>query len=117
MVHLIEELDICGPIHVRWMYTMEWNLKTLKGYVRNRARPEASMAVGYVIDEAFGFCTEYIQIYSVTSRKIWDDKEDPIMNDKILEGIGRPKILIPKIRNWIHEFVVNNVAPLESWKE
>jgi hypothetical protein len=33
LVHLIEELDICGPIHVRWMYPMERYLKTLKGYV------------------------------------------------------------------------------------
>ena len=39
------------------------------------------------------------------------------MNDEILEGVVRPKILTPKIRDWIHEFVVNNVAPLESWRE
>ena len=57
LVHLVEELDICGPVHVRWMYPMERYLKTLKGYVRNRARPEASMAEGYAIDEALGFCT------------------------------------------------------------
>ena len=40
---------------------------------------------------------------------VWDDKEDPIMNDKILEGVGRPMIPTLKIRDWIHEFVVNNV--------
>ena len=117
LVHLVEELDICGPVHVRWMYPMERYLKTLKGYVRNRARPEASMAEGYAIDEALGFCTEYMQSYTVTSRRVWDDKEDPTMNDEILEGVGRPRILTPKIRDWIHEFVVNNVAPLEPWRE
>jgi hypothetical protein len=117
LVHLIEELDICGPIHVRWMYPMERYLKTLKGYVRNRNRPEASMAEGYAIDEALGFCTEYMTSYSITSRRVWDDKEDPTMNDEILEGVGRSRILTPKIRDWIHEFVVNNVAPLESWRE
>jgi hypothetical protein len=117
LVHLIEELDICGPIHVRWMYHMERYLKTLKGYVRNRNRPEASMAEGYAIDDALGFCTEYMTSYSITNRRVWDDKEDPTMNDKILEGVGRPRILIPKIRDWIHEFVVNNVAPLELWRE
>jgi hypothetical protein len=117
LVHLVEELDICGPVHVRWMYPMERYLKTLKGYVRNRARPEASMAEGYAIDEAFGFCTEYMQSYTVTSRRVWDDKEDPTMNDEILEGVGRPRILTPKIRDWIHKFVVNNVALLEPWRE
>ena len=88
-------------------------LKTLKGYVRNRARSEASMAEGYAIDEAFGFCIEYMQSYMHTSRRIWDDKDDPTMNDEILEGVGRQMTLTPKIREWIHEFVVNNVAPLE----
>ena len=44
LVHLVEELDICGPVHVRWMYPMEKYLKALNGYVRNRAKLEASMA-------------------------------------------------------------------------
>ena len=74
LVHLVEELDICGPVHVRCMYPMERYLKTLKGYVRNRARSEASMAEGHVIDEVFGFCTEYMPSYTVTSRRVWDDK-------------------------------------------
>jgi hypothetical protein len=99
LVHLVEELDICGSVHVRWMYPMERYLKTLKGYVQNRARPEVSMAEGYVIDEVFGFCTEYMQTYIITSRRVWDDKEDPTMNDEILEGVGRPKIRTPKIRD------------------
>ena len=98
-VHLVEELNICGPVHVCWMYSMKRYLKTLKGYVQNRAGPEASMAEGYAIEEVFGFCTEYMQTYTITSRKVWDDKDDPTMNDEILEGVGRPKILTPKIRD------------------
>jgi len=74
------------------------------------------MAEGYVIDEAFGFCTDYMQTYTITSRKVCDDKDDPTMNDEILKGVGRLKILTPKIRDWLHEFVVNNVAPSESWR-
>ena len=105
MTHLVVHLDICGPIHVRWMYPIEKYLKTLKGYIRNRNRPEASMAEEYAIDAAFGFCTEYMTSYFITSRNIWDDKEYSTMNDEILEGVGRPRILTPKIRDWIHEFV------------
>ena len=33
-IHLVQQLDICGPVHTRWMYPMERYLKTLKGYVR-----------------------------------------------------------------------------------
>ena len=82
---------------------MERYLKTLKGYVQNRARPEASMVEGYVIDEVLGFCTKYTQSYTVTSHKVEDDNEDPTINDEKLEGVGWPRILTPKIRDWIHE--------------
>jgi hypothetical protein len=37
MVHLVEELFICGPVHMRWMYLMERYMKFLKEYVRTKA--------------------------------------------------------------------------------
>lgn len=116
VLHLVEEVEICGPVHTRWMYPIERYLKTLKGYVRNRARPEGSMAEGYAIVEALGFCTEYMQEYTVTTRRVWDDKEDPSMYDEILEGSGRTRRLSPDLEQWIHEFVLNNAAPLEDWR-
>jgi hypothetical protein len=33
MVHFIEELDVCGPVHTRWMYCIEWTNKVFKGYL------------------------------------------------------------------------------------
>jgi hypothetical protein len=33
VVHLVEEVEICGLVHTRWMYPIERYLKTLKGYV------------------------------------------------------------------------------------
>ena len=116
VVHLVEEVEICGPVHTRWMYPIERYLKTLKGYVRNRSRPEGCMAKGYAIVEALGFCTEYMQDYTVTIQRVWDDKEDPSMYDEILEGGARARHLPPNLRQWIHEFVVNNAAPLEEWR-
>jgi hypothetical protein len=50
-IHLVEELFICGPMHTRWMYPMERYMKNLKDYVRTYARPEASMAEGYVMSK------------------------------------------------------------------
>ena len=52
---------------------MERYLKRLKGYVRQRAQPKASMARGYIIDEALGFCIEYMQDCELTRRRTWDD--------------------------------------------
>lgn len=48
-IHLVQQLDICGPVHTRWMYPIERYMKILKGYVRQRAQPEGSMARGYIM--------------------------------------------------------------------
>jgi hypothetical protein len=33
ILQVVEELEICGPIHNRWMYPIERAMKTFKGYV------------------------------------------------------------------------------------
>jgi hypothetical protein len=67
--HLVEELDLCGPVSTRWMYPVERYMKTLKHYVRNLTRPEASMAEGYVKDECLRFITGYMQRFEVVDRR------------------------------------------------
>ncbi len=27
LLHVVDELDVCGPIHNRWMYPMEWMIR------------------------------------------------------------------------------------------
>ena len=39
-VHLVRETQLCGPCYMRWMYPFERYMKILKGYVKNRSRPE-----------------------------------------------------------------------------
>ncbi len=65
------------------MYLVEHYMKTLKSYVRNKARPKGSMAKGYAIEEALRF-------YTTTKQRVWDDKEDPCMVDEVVEGNGCP---------------------------
>ncbi|GJX88616.1 DIE2/ALG10 family protein [Tanacetum coccineum] len=56
MVYLVIHLPIEAlegwPIRPRWMYPFERYIKKLKGYVRNKAKPEGSIAEGYVAEEA-----------------------------------------------------------------
>jgi hypothetical protein len=70
MIHLIEELYICGLVHCRWMYPIERYMKTLKDYMRTYARPEASIAKGYHMSETLGYSMEYMQRLQGTSRRI-----------------------------------------------
>nr|GEV18461.1 hypothetical protein [Tanacetum cinerariifolium] len=50
-----------GPICPRWMFLFERYMKKLKGYVRNKAKPEGSIAVGYVAEEALTFSSYYFR--------------------------------------------------------
>ena len=43
----------------RWMYPIERYLRTLKGYVRNKAHPEGSIAERYISEECMTFCSWY----------------------------------------------------------
>lgn len=70
LVHLVDELEACGLVGGRWMYPCEIYSGTLKSFVGNRAQPEASMAKGYVAEEALGFCTEYLHLEKYTKRHI-----------------------------------------------
>jgi len=40
-VHLVRETQHYGPAYMRWMYPVERYMKILKGYIKNRSRPEA----------------------------------------------------------------------------
>jgi hypothetical protein len=56
-LHVVEELDVCGLVHAKWMYPIEQALKMFKTYLRNRARPKASMVERYIYDKTIGFVT------------------------------------------------------------
>jgi hypothetical protein len=101
--HLVEELDLCGPVSTRWMYPVERYMKTLKNYVRNMARPEASMAEGYVKDECLGFITEYMQRFEVVDRRVWDADEEYGDAEEVLEGAGTSFIMSPPLRELAHQ--------------
>ncbi|XP_060970206.1 uncharacterized protein LOC133037273 [Cannabis sativa] len=51
---------MCGPVYLRWMYPMERYMKILKGYVRNRSRPEGSIVESYIVEEAVEFCSDFL---------------------------------------------------------
>ncbi|GJT94947.1 putative reverse transcriptase domain, ribonuclease H-like domain, aspartic peptidase domain protein [Tanacetum coccineum] len=63
MIHLVIHLPLealeGGPIRPRWMFPFERFIKKLKGYVRNKAKPEGSITEGYVAEEALTFSSHY----------------------------------------------------------
>ncbi|GJR29561.1 uncharacterized protein Tco_1105793 [Tanacetum coccineum] len=55
--HIVREIKMCGPPSLRNMYPFERYMGYLKGYVRNRSRPEASIVKGYAAEEVIEFGT------------------------------------------------------------
>ncbi len=113
-LHIVEELDICGLVHTRWMYPIEWAMKVFKGYVHHRSRPEASMAEGYIFDETIGFVTKYLQDFHVRC-KIWDADEEEGVYGEVVEGAATKLTLDPVARDVAHQYVITNVACLTPW--
>ncbi|XP_031127671.1 uncharacterized protein LOC116029770 [Ipomoea triloba] len=60
VVHLVREIRQCDPAYLRLMCPFERYMKVLKGYVRNRYRPEASIVESYIAEEVTEFYTEYL---------------------------------------------------------
>jgi hypothetical protein len=84
VLHLVEELDICGHVHARWMYGVERYLGVLKGFVWNWARPEACIATGYAFEESLGFITYYLRQYNPMQRPIWESEQDEMDVGEVL---------------------------------
>lgn len=69
VIHLIEELDICGLVHSHWMYPIEHAMKDLKGYVQNLCKLKGCMVERYIFDEVLGLCTKHMQRFQATRRR------------------------------------------------
>jgi hypothetical protein len=114
IMHLVDELEICGPIGDKWCYPMEKYLSVLKRYVRNKARLEACMAFGFMYDEALGFCTKYFALYPHTHRHMWDANEKEVDISEVLERHVQFKRLNAMELEAIHEHVITNSVAIDA---
>jgi len=115
-IHLVEEMFICGPVQTRSMYPFERYMKVLKGFVKNKSKPEGSMAYGFMREESIGFMSEYLSEYNATTKRAWDDEEEPAMYDEILEGAKRDWVMTEEFIKLIHAFVLDNTAHMETYR-
>lgn len=84
-IHLATEVKLAGPVYYRWMYPVERYLGTLKSYVRNRGKPEGSIARGYLAEECLTFCSLYLADYVET--KINRIPRNENLNNKVTCGL------------------------------
>ena len=126
-IHLSREAILGGPVHSRWMYQVERYLGHLKKYVIKKARPEGSIAEGYIVQEAITLCSQYLR--GVQSKFSIRKRDDDLLKDKrnysleVFRPVGHPvgkneyhylsRHLLDKAK-W---FVLNNCPDGESYIE
>ncbi|XP_073309921.1 uncharacterized protein [Primulina huaijiensis] len=101
-IHLAREARLCGPVQFRWMYPFERFMKTLKGFVKNRARPEGCIAECYLAEERMIFCSAYIK------------KASTIVEGRLISK-GKEKILEDHVLQAAHRYVLFKTAEVEPY--
>ncbi|XP_022850555.1 uncharacterized protein LOC111372431 [Olea europaea var. sylvestris] len=116
-IHLGREVRIGGPVQYRWMYPFERFMKTIKGYVKNRSRPEGCIAERYLADECMHFCSGYMtQAAEVGVRH---NRNEDFENGTTIVGCtiskGKSKILSQEMLEVAHRYVLFNSAAVEPY--
>ncbi|CAI8590840.1 unnamed protein product [Vicia faba] len=89
-----KEVKLGGPVHYRWMYPIERYLGKLKSYVRNKAKPEGSIAEGYRFEEILTFCSRYLENIETRWNQPGRVDEDPIDD---IQTASRVAELFPRV--------------------
>ena len=73
LIHQVEEIELCGPVHTRSMWMVERHLKSLKALVRQRARPKGSMVEGYMVYQTLVYISDYLPDLGrkINMHRIW----------------------------------------------
>ena len=98
------------------MYPFKRYMKGLKGFVTNKAKPKGNIVAAYLKEESIGFLNEYFFEYTPTTKRSWDDKEEPAMYDEIQEGVKKDRVISPKFQKLVHGFVLDNTTHMEEYR-
>lgn len=80
-VHLSSEAQLGGSVYFRWMFPIEQFLYELKQLIRNRARPEGSIAEGYIAKECMTLCSRYLKGIKTKFNKVDRNRDGDLKND------------------------------------
>ena len=113
LVHIPQEIRLCGPVAPRWMYFVERYMAELKGWVCQRARPEGSMAQGYLVAETMHFILEYTDRFHPAGPKLVEPSNYQKFPGIILPKAKKTKFMTLVFREQAWRFLLLNSACLE----
>ena len=83
-------------------------MKVYKGYVRNRGRPEGSIAECYIAEEGVEYCSEYLSLDDIGAASRRNESSGPLSS---------PQVHTPNCKelDQAHLFVVENTAEIDPY--
>ena len=126
-IHLAEEARLGWLVLYRWMYPIERYLRTQKGYVRNKAHPEGSIAEGYILEECMTFCSRFVDGMPTKQDQAEHHEdgrrnEQPMVDSILLtvdyskKGFVRESLSLAEI-NQMRHFIITNWEETAPWIE
>uniref|UniRef100_A0A2N9FEG8 Transposase-associated domain-containing protein n=1 Tax=Fagus sylvatica TaxID=28930 RepID=A0A2N9FEG8_FAGSY len=126
-IHLAYEAKVAGPVQYRWMYPIERYLRTLKGYVRNKARPEGSIAEGYISEECMTFCSWYLHDmdtkFNRPERNVDASQNEATSGLSVFASVNRNRqnytfeTLSKSELQMAHHYILTNCEEIAPWVE
>ncbi|MCO5547670.1 hypothetical protein L7F22_001121 [Adiantum nelumboides] len=117
LVHLVDEVEIAGTVHAQWMFFLERFMKTLKGFVRQRARPKGSMAEGWMVQESCVFISEYLTRSQNNIIELWNIKDDERVVSEVPQGNGVVKRFSEAEQTKVSDYCMMNTDIMQRWYE
>ncbi|MCO5574600.1 hypothetical protein L7F22_028388 [Adiantum nelumboides] len=118
LVHVVDEIEMAGTVHCRWMFFLERFMKTLKGFVRQKARPEGSMAEGWIVQESLVYITEWIAEFDKETQEspmLWRVGEDERLMTDVAHGGGTSKRMDTMLEEKINRFCMLHHPTMDKW--
>nr|GEZ57070.1 hypothetical protein [Tanacetum cinerariifolium] len=88
MIHLVIHLPLealeGGLIRPRWKFPFKRYMKKLKGYVRNKAKPEGLIAKGFVTEEALTFRRKVKRLVLINNMTQIDTRAESFKDDQYI---------------------------------
>ena len=118
LIHLVDKVELAGTMHTFWMFFLERFMKVLKGYVRQKARPEGSMAEGWLVHESTFYITEFLtQINPSLPRYLEMENEDERIQGDKPQGLGKWHRFTKALREKVNIFCISNSDQMVKWMD
>ncbi|RYA56895.1 hypothetical protein DD596_25380 [Enterobacter cloacae complex sp. 4DZ3-28B] len=115
LVHIVDEVEIAGTVHSRWMFFLERFMKTLKGYVRQKARPEGSMAEGWLVSESLVYIGEWLDGFDKARDMLWQTIDDERISGIVMCNLGVEKKMTEDLEAKINRFCMLHNPVMQKW--